>query len=343
MSQSYKNFYEKVKKEFTPVATAKIRADRILYLDFIKIFAAFLTVFYHLAYYYLDYGFMPGMTYYPNLSRVVMCFASCCVPLFFMVNGSLMLGHERRIRDVYLKAVKIAFLTVVWSFLDFPSWFFKTLCILYVLFPIFQFIKNRSEKLYYIICGIVFLFPFTYNLIIMVIKFIGLADITIFGVTLPINSLDRTGFFSTYSILYFLLGPILSTAKKLPILLDLSLVFSGLTLVVLECVVYTNLTDTMFDGVNDAFPTIGALLLSTGLFLFFKKFSFKIIAKPLLFICNGIFAIYILHISIIKFIPTMFSESLLLSLLVSFVICLTGASVGKLASKIPMICWFFKI
>lgn len=339
----FKDFFQNVKTSFSPAPENKIKTDRILYLDFVKFFAAFLTVFYHLSYYSLNYGFKPDAIYYPNFSRIVMCFASCCVPLFFIVNGALMFARQRTIKDTYVKIFKIAFLIVFWSFLNFPSWFFKTLCILYFLFPIFQYIYNHSKKCYFVICGLVFIFPYIYNLAVMIIQFIGLKEIDFIGINLPIGALRRTGFFTLYSILYFLLGPILSTTKKSPICLDFILIFSGLFLVVLECTIYTNLNNTMFDGVNAAFPTVGALLLSTGLFLFFKKISFKAIAKTLLFICNGIFTIYILHSYIISILPSVFRESLISSIIVSFAICVLGATVGKLSSKIPIVCWFFKI
>ena len=48
-----------------------------LYLDRIKVLAAFLVVFYYYSFYALDYGFVNGTPYYPMLS----CFVrgrTCC-------------------------------------------------------------------------------------------------------------------------------------------------------------------------------------------------------------------------------------------------------------------------
>lgn len=340
---SFKKIFQSVKKSFLPTPQSKIKSDRILYLDFIKFVAAFLTVFYHLSYYNLDYGFKPNEIYYPNFSRIIMCFASCCVPLFFITNGALMFARQRTIKGTYAKIFKIAFLIIFWSFLNFPSWFFKTLCILYFLFPFFQYFYAHSKKIYFSICGIILIFPYMYNFALMITQAIGLKEINFIGTTVPIASLERTGFFTLYSIVYFLLGPVLSKMKNSPVYIDFILIFSGLFLVVLECTIYTNLNNTMFDGVNAAFPTIGTLLLSVGMFLSFKKFSFKGIAKPLHFVCNGIFAIYISHNYIISILPSSFKEPLIVSIIVTFVICIVGATVGKLASKIPIICWFFKI
>lgn len=340
---SFEKIFQYGKKSFSPTPQSKIKADRVLYLDFIKFVAAFLTVFYHLSYYSLDYGFKSNEIYFPNFSRIIMCFASCCVPLFFLTNGALMFSRPRTVKSTYAKILKIAFLVVFWSFLNFPSWFFKTLCILYLLFPFFQYFYTHSKKIYFSICGMILIFPYIYNLVVMMIQFIGLKEIEFIGINLPIGALRRTGFFTLYSVVYFLLGPVLAKMKKSPVYIDLILMSLGLFLVVLECTIYTNLNNTMFDGVNAAFPTVGTLLLSVGMFLFVKKFSFKCIAKPLLFVCNGIFAIYISHIYIISILPSAFREPLIVSVIVTFVICIVGATVGKLASKIPIVCWFFKI
>ena len=344
MSAFIANIVGSAKKAFTPSkASDPLNPNRVLYLDFIKFLAAFLTVFYHLAYYNLDYGFTAGQAYMPNLSRIVMCISSCCVPLFFLVNGSLMFSRQRSIKDIYLKALKIAFLTLLWSFLDFPSWFFNTLCVLYLLFPLFQLIKTKSQKLYNLICLLVFLLPFVYNFAVIFLKLFSVGNIELFGITLPLGALSRTGLATMYSILYFLLGPILRTSKKSPLLVDLLLIFGGLGLVVFECVAYTNINGAMFDGVNASFPTVGALFLSTGVFLLSKKFSFKSLAKPLLFVGSGIFAIYISHSFIINHIPFPYKESLIVSLIVALLICIVGAAIGKFASKIPFVCWLFKI
>ena len=344
MSAFIANTVDLAKKAFTPSkATNKLNPNRVLYLDFIKFLAAFLTVFYHLAYYNLDYGFVEGVTYYPNIARIVMCISSSCVPLFFLVNGSLMFSRQRSLKEVYLKSLKIAFLTLLWSFLDFPSWFFKTLCVLYLLFPLFQLIKTKSQKLYNLICLLVFLVPFVYNFAVIFLKLFSVGNIELLGITLPLGSLNRTGLATMYSILYFLLGPMLKASKKSPLIIDLLLLFVGLFLVVFECVAYTNLNGAMFDGVNASFPTVGALFLSTGIFLICKKLSFKAIQKPLLFVGSGIFAIYISHSFIIKYLPLPFKESLIVSLLGALVICLIGAVIGKIASKTPFICWLFRI
>ena len=77
-----KDFINAIKLEFIPIKETSNSSGRLLYIDVLKIIAAFLTVFYHLAYYKFDYGFVSGQVYAPNINRIVMCLAACCVPLY---------------------------------------------------------------------------------------------------------------------------------------------------------------------------------------------------------------------------------------------------------------------
>lgn len=125
---------------------------RVLYLDWLKLIAAWLVVFYHLSFYRLDYGFVPGMAYWPNLNRIAMCFAACSVPIFFLVNGALMFHRHRPWKEPVLKASKILVLILVWYLADFPYWFIRTLIILYLLFPILQWLRERYPMLLRLLC-----------------------------------------------------------------------------------------------------------------------------------------------------------------------------------------------
>lgn len=338
MALNKENIKEVLKRQIMPEPKRSL-VNRLEYIDLLKIIAAFLTVFYHFAYYKTDYGFAENQMYIPNFNRVIMCAASCCVPLFFLINGELMLSKSRDWKKVYIKAIKIALLTVVWSVAGFPSWFFKTLIILYLLYPLFQYCYAKQRKIYYIICIAVFVFPFLYNFVIMLLKWLGYA-----------NDFERTGFFTMYSILYFLLGPLLSKTKS-SVLKGISLVFLGLGFVVAECFVYTNIENKMFDGVNAAFPTIGALLLSVGIYFVIKALPLSKFKKTLGFFGNSALSIYLMHMLVIdilnKFVLNgIFGEgnrNIVFSLLLSFLICIVCSLLGKLMQRIPIICWLIKM
>lgn len=333
------------KLEFLP-KNAEQSNDRIAYLDFLKVLAAFLTVFYHFAFYKLDYGFdaMQG-AYFPNLNRIIMCFASCCVPVFFMVNGTLLLGKSRSWKSVYKKAIKILALTVVWSLTGFPSWFFKTLIALYMLFPIFQHLYTKKPILYCMAILLILVFSFGYNAALLIIK---MADanmsIHILGRTISVGNLSVTGFFTMYSILYFLIGPILAN-KRIPTILGVITAIIGLGLVVFECVSYTVANGAVYDGVNAAFPTYGAMLLSTGIFVVAKNTVIKG-TKIMSLLRNGILSIYLMHMALIHTIGKLFGFTSI-SLLEAFVgttfILFACVVIDRAASRVPVLCWFVRI
>ena len=306
---------------------------RILYYDVIKIIAAFLVVFYHYAFYRLDYGFIPEKIYYPNANRIIMCFASCCVPLFFLVNGSLMFSKHKRVKKVYLKIIKIGCLIIVWSYVGFPSWFFKTLMILYALFPFFQYCWEKKRHVYYAICILVFVMPFLFNFGVLGLRLIG------------VRRLHITGVFTMYSILYFLLGPILNQITMKPTRI-ITLIITGWAMVILECVIYTNIDNSMYDGVNAAFPTLGALMLSCGVFLNVKYFNWKRFEHIIVWLGNSILPVYLLHMAFINFLIS-FAETMKLNicsaLLGSLIIFLVCTLVGNFMKRLPVVCWSVKI
>lgn len=316
------------------------KQPRILYWDFLKLIAAFLVVFYHFSYYNLDYGFIENIGYTPNINRILMSFAACSVPIFFMVNGTLLFSKHREIKNVYLKALKILILYIVWSFAYFPGWFFRTLIILYILFPVFQWLLENKKIAYYLICVSVFILPFLYNAVILIIKcFNPHLNLEIFG-----HTLIPTGAFTLYSVLYFLIGPIINK-HNFSSFIGLFLIIAGWIYLVFECTVYTNINNSMYDGVNSSFPTIGALLLSSGVYIISKHINFLKLNKVICYASDFVLPIYLLHSLCIKLIALVIKieNNLFISVIMTTVICLICGFIGKLLKKVPIINWFFKV
>ena len=189
-----------------------------------------------------------------------------------MVNGALLLNKNYSKQTIYHKAAKIALLLFVWHFLKFPDWFFKTLIVLYLLYPIFIRIFNSQKRIYkYILMTAVFCFPFLYNLgKIFLMRFFPSFEIGIFGKTISLETIPlRTGAFTMYSILYFFLGGILFK-KKLPDGVSILLCIAGLLIIIWGIIVYSNYTKGIADAVNACFPTVGTLLLMLAVLICFK-------------------------------------------------------------------------
>lgn len=141
--------------------------NRYFWIDFVKALAITLVVLYHS-------GFCSNKFVFPLLAM--------CVPLFFVVNGMLVLNKERSILYFIQKVCKIVFLMLVWSTIQtcvnmfynndpyvlkdiyhnvisqrmwycHTFWFMSTLTVLYIVYPIISaFINNNKLNIYYMLC-----------------------------------------------------------------------------------------------------------------------------------------------------------------------------------------------
>lgn len=281
---------EKVKKS--------IRYDEI---DIVKVVSAFMITFYHFQ--CLNFGFTAGVPYYPNLARLL---TNCCVisvPLFFMANGAILMNRNYSIKQIAMKIFRIAFLILIWFWLPFPYWFFRTLIILYIMYPVFKKIYDSHRFLLVCLMSLVFLFPFCFNFITTAIKLLPEPIlVSVFSKGINLTELPNTGFFTMYAVLYFLLGGIL-LQKRIPIGISVLLIFLGFTLCTAEGIICTNYYGTVFDGVNSSFPTVGALLMSVGVFdilLRIKPFDRNTNWYQLFRLCSeNVLSIYLFHLFIV--------------------------------------------
>ncbi len=324
---------EQIKKDIIPKNKINTSA-RVVYLDVIKILSAFLVVFYHISFYRLDYGFLAtDSCYFPNFNRIVMSFSACSVPLFFMVNGALLFSKKRSWQVSLYKAVKLLFIVLCLKFLGFPSWFFITLSILYLLYPVFLYFYENKKIFYYIVLIALLVFPFLYNEFVVVMKIFS--D----------NKLEITGAKTMYSIVYFFLGNILFNRKPLKLWQSILLIVFGMAVLSFDCIVLTNSLGEVADGVNGAFPTVGALLTAIGVFEFFKAIKSLEKIKIPSFFSDGILTVYLFHLFVNKYLvllvgkPENLPFALVQSVLVFIVCCL----IGYVLKKIPVLCFFSKI
>ena len=79
--------------------------QRSVYIDYIKALGIMLVILYH-------------CQYVPFHSMLIQGIYAMCVPLFFMVNGYLMLRKEYPIRTLLKKNLKIVFVMFFWAFVS---------------------------------------------------------------------------------------------------------------------------------------------------------------------------------------------------------------------------------
>ena len=60
-------------------------------------------------------GFMVNDFYLPNLNKIILNLCTMSVPLFFMVNGALMLRRDYSWKEIVFRTLKICFLYFFWG------------------------------------------------------------------------------------------------------------------------------------------------------------------------------------------------------------------------------------
>lgn len=95
------------------MATKSITKERFVYLDFIKVLAIYFVCFYHYNNFQIDILSNPSFLTYS--SYFIKCISSTGVPLFFMVNGALMLTRKYDLKKHTKKIINIIALTVIWG------------------------------------------------------------------------------------------------------------------------------------------------------------------------------------------------------------------------------------
>ena len=243
-----------------------------------------------------------------------------------------MFSRKRQWITVYYKAAKIVVITLCFRVLEFPSWFFQTLTILYILYPLFYYFWEKRRFLYYSVIGLLMVFPFLYNEITVILK-------AFLGVDYPI-----TGAKTMYSIVYFLLGNVLFRNRAFSIWKSATLSLLGMALLLFDCIILSNFYHAMSDGVNGAFPTLGAFFLAVGVFECLKSIDFNEF-KWISFFSQGVLPIYLFHVCAMKYCFSYFGKptNVYTALMGSFFICITCCCVGWVIKKVPILCSLVKI
>lgn len=244
---------------------------RIIGFDLIKTLAIFLVVFYHVG--GVNYGeVIPGEYYMPNLNKVLSSFSAASVPLFFMVNGALLIPLHLSLKQLFLKSLRLIFLyifgKVVLQHLLCQQlfgihhemvhfWFLLTLAAVY---PISYFL-DQYPYIRKIVLSLLLVCPFLTNL---------LGDLTAyFSPETYLPHFAHTGLFTLYSLVYFYLGFLFRNSQVSP-KASISLLLFGLLLVNFEVIAMSTHYAQVYDSGNAALPTIGAACMAVGIFTFLK-------------------------------------------------------------------------
>ncbi len=286
------------------------KSKRLLWLDVIKVIAAFFVCFYHLTAHnrYVDYGSFSDGIYVPTIEKFLYGILASSVPLFFVASGvTLLLKHRTTKKNIYsafrlmlicivcgffcnivLKSIVQKTIVFSWSFIFYQPhyfWYFKTLAGIYIFDIVWKKIKNKIIK-NSIFCGLL-VFPFLSNFA---------WDIVIaYNPSYNLPQWGHTGFFCLYSLVYILIPQI--SYKTISVWKCISLICIGLMLVLFEVYAFSTHEGTIFDGVNSSFPTLGALCITWTIYAYIRQLRIceNRLTLFISWISKNCLGIYILH------------------------------------------------
>jgi surface polysaccharide O-acyltransferase-like enzyme len=307
--------------------------ERTSYYDNIKFLAIIMVCIYHFN------GLNTDILTYKNLSTYINYLfqgsLSICVPLFFMVNGALLLNRPLKLNEHFKKTGTIFILVNVWSvilllalapicgdhysfkqflkavwFLKLERnnhlWFLKTIISIYLLFPLLKLsYDQQGKKVFYYICFIFFFFSFAN---VSLTSIINIADY-LFG--FGYLKTDNFEFFPLinpfghyfYSFFYFSLGGLLSVQIK-----DNRIkIRSGLLIAIFFCFIFmlffygvmmTHTLNKVYDTVWNGYDSIMALAMSTAAFILCSRISYSNdkALHVISLISRNTLGIYLLHV-----------------------------------------------
>ena len=307
---------------------------RVFGYDVIKALAMFMVVFYHL--FMLDFAYVPGEFYVPNFNKVVQMLCTASVPMFFMVNGALTKGKKLTLKKLLNKVGRLIGVAFFWTivlkclvlnamqgkglhvtFWDFFNyyWFLYSLAIIYVLNYLVQFVpKWCTHLLVAALFAVTFLNNFMWDIILLV---------------KPEQHFPKwglTGFFTMYGFVYARLGAYLSN-RRLSKTACVLLMVAGVALNVFKTIVMTQHTGHLYEGVSYSCPTIGAMLLSCGIFGLLRDVKRTMPCSSLIeLVGTNSMGVYIFHLVFVFFIRVYCVKGLLhmenLPILVVFMLAL---------------------
>lgn len=317
-------------------------SGRIFGLDLIKALSMTMVVLYHFG--STDFGEVPSEGFYfPNLSKIVLCFCAAGVPLFFMVNGALTSDKDPSFNKCMMKSGRLLFVACFWTIIfsmivnpilfkrsidSFGSfinhyWFLYTLVFLYWANSV---LYNRP-----VVRSIVLLFLLLFPFISNLFWTIYLA----FNMDSELPSWGHDGFLTLYAILYYYLGVKLYKMTISPTII-LLFILLGLVFLIGEVSIMSTYYKCVYDGVNSSFPTIGAMFLSIGLFMLLKDINLRscaITKRIIEFIGRNTIGIYVFHLFFIGIIKTYFFNSDNMPVVVVYLSTLLVVCVCALASN----------
>ena len=298
-------------------------------LDLMKTLAIFFVILYHgMAFesYILTDG--SALSYIKYFLQGLLCI---CVPVFFFVNGALMLQKEFAIKKHIRKLLKLVFLILFWGSLTLAVlmpvrseffgafefvksllslrgnwihhiWFLCALFGVYIFMPLIKNCFDTSKRVFAYFILAVMLFSFGGTLIVQVFDLVGFAmgkNISVAGLAL-FQKLDP--FASTaYALGYFMLGGLLFQKREALNLKKYRVLAVIFAICAALCIFFYGVMMSRRDGVQydvvcSLYDSVFALVLTVSLFLLVLPMKAENKLGKFLALCgSNTLGIYLIH------------------------------------------------
>lgn len=306
---------------------------RLIWLDLLKAIAMYAVVFYHLGKFSLSFEQNEMIAYISYFIRTILCIG---VPLFFTVNGALVLSSNKpfELKKHVKKVIHIMIITFFWGImvkavlnkLDHVSfnfydlliaswsgeglnylWFMKSLITIYIFLPIikaaFEYDKLKNAAGFIILLGVA---TFGNTAILRLVNSISfLINGTIFTEKFNfLNTYNEFQKFNAYPIVYFVLGGILirnvDKLQKFSKKIYFSLIVFCMFFMTFYGIMMTRFSEGIYNIAGNSYNSLTALIIVISLFGIFANINVtnKYINNILAIIGQNTMGIYFLHIPI---------------------------------------------
>ncbi len=312
--------------------------NRLDFVDLLKAIAIYFVVLYH--FYFVSEDFLSESNPVVFANYYIKSLLSTCVPVFFFVNGLLLL--KKKEIDVIRhakKVLRICILTVVWSFITLGSlsllrneslsisqlimnvhislrmhwnnhlWFLGTIVVIYIFYPFIHLAYYKSKPVFYFFFISILLFTFGRTFLDGLFSTISYFsnrfttvdfDFNYGGIFNPVQGIHG------YALVYFMLGGILFekasvlNSKKYKNLSMIGILLSTL-LLFLYGIIYSHRTGVIWDSVWNGYDTVFTLLNVCFLFVMVIGYRSKgRIGYFIGLIGQNSLGIYLIHILVLE-------------------------------------------
>lgn len=350
------------------------------FLDYYKIFAMMLIVWYHS---FISYRTNVLHNASSIIVYILYSLAALGVPVFFTVNGFLLFDRPIQWKSHLAKIVRIILKTAVWGSIALAVlmtargesihlseflkdlvhlrqgyinhlWFMEALVYIYILFPVIKWIYDRNKILFYIgfyaSVALFFFIPSWRQLD----EFLLYYNISLLHAGTKIFDMLPVKYFM-YSTTYFVLGGLLKNIlPKLPSYKNIkhTVVFGGILAAALAVHILYGFWKSAaqhiwFDSVWTGYDSIFTLTAVAALFMFGPSLDAHVSTNLIKKCAANTLGIYFIHPVLIKlsmpFVQNILEKSAALNLVYAVIIFIFSFILTLGLRKIPVVKWLFEI